>query len=291
MKISVSHVLAFAVCVALAAPAWAVTPNLAMGNPSDATADAANRSNFLMDRQYFALSYNDGKGIPNWVAWRLVPEDIGHAPRVKFHPDMDLPEDYKHVETSDYTSQGFDRGHMCDHGDRSSTLEASTATFAMTNIVPQSAELNRKAWAHLEAYCRELVGQGKTLYIYSGPLGQGGSGSEGDATVIGEKHQIAVPAKCWKVIMVLDRAGRDPEADIAQVTTATRMIAVVMPNDRSVGEPWAGFRTSVAEVEKLTGFTFYKNVPAAVMGPLKKQVDSQFVPVPVPFRDWNSISH
>jgi len=35
---------------------------------------------------------------------------------------------------------------MCDHSDRSSTPEASHATFAMSNMIPQSPFTNEKAW-------------------------------------------------------------------------------------------------------------------------------------------------
>jgi endonuclease G len=69
----------------------------------------------------------------------------------------------------------------------------------MTNMMPQVPELNRGVWGDLEEYCRELVQQGKELYIVAGSVGRKGS--------IGKKEKIAVPAKNWKVIMVLDRQG------------------------------------------------------------------------------------
>src|SRR2546430_1413772 len=48
-------------------------PHLKMGNPSKA--DEA-KDNYLMKKEFFALSYNDGKGTPNWVSWRLVKDDF-----------------------------------------------------------------------------------------------------------------------------------------------------------------------------------------------------------------------
>ncbi len=65
--------------------------------------------------------------------------------------------------------------------------------------MPQVPELNRGVWGDLEEYCRSLVQQGKELYIVAGPVGSKGS--------IGKKEKIAVPAKTWKVIVVLDRPG------------------------------------------------------------------------------------
>jgi hypothetical protein len=43
-----------------------------------------------------------------------------------------------------------------------------------------------------------------------------------------------------------------------------------MPNVEDVGEDWAKFRTSVKEIEELTGFTFFDKVPANIIEPLKE---------------------
>jgi hypothetical protein len=42
--------------------------NLAMGNPSDAQADAERSpDNLLVARKQFVLSYNNSRKIPNWA--------------------------------------------------------------------------------------------------------------------------------------------------------------------------------------------------------------------------------
>jgi endonuclease G len=266
-----------AAAVTLHSPVNAEYMHLKMGNPSKATSSASNKNNYLMQKPYFALSYNNAKGEPNWVSWRLVASDIGYAPRVTFYPDQDLPLGFNTVYPRDYTGSGFDRGHMCPHEDRSANDDMSHATFVMTNIIPQSPNVNRKAWEQLEIYCRDLAKQGKTLYIISGPAGTCGTGSKGSLSSMGMVGHVVVPAKCWKVIMVLDGGSGD---DIRRVNANTRLIAVIMPNDMSVGEDWAGFRVPVADVEKLTGFTFFGKVPTAIIGPLKKKADRTWIPAP-----------
>ena len=261
---------------------YAQSPDMLMGNPSNATPDASNADNFLMVKPYFALSYNNAKGTPNWVSWRLTDADIGSAPRVPFYPDETLPSGFRMVTPADYTGSGFDRGHMCDHSDRSATPEASHATFVMTNMIPQSPYVNEKAWAQLEAYCRNLVERGhRHLYIISGPAGQGGEGKKGPKTQIGKRTQLIVPAQCWKVIVVLDG---DPGDDLQKVNANTRLIAVIMPNDMTVGEEWAGYRVSVRAVEQLTGYTFFDRVPMAIIEPLKAGVDAERIPRPAAMR-------
>lgn len=257
-----------------AAPAEAGYPHLLLGNPSGATENPGDKDNYLMRKSYFALSYNNEKRTPNWVSWRLTAADLaGSAERGQFYPDEALPVGFVRITPRDYTGGGFDRGHMCPHSDRDATPEMSRATFVMTNIVPQSPAMNQNAWERLESYCRELVlKHNKTLYIVSGPQGQGGEGREGRRETIGSgSHQVAVPACCWKVILVLDATGRD---DLRKVGSGARLIAVVMPNDMSVGEDWARYRVSAKEVERLTGYRFFDQVPDDVIGPLKARVDT-----------------
>lgn len=281
--IGIALVVAVVVFVALSQTQWtdrlpAVGPDgqaetsvhLALGNSSAATDDPANADNFLMRKPYYALSYNNTKGTPNWVSWRLEESDLGSAPRMPFYPDSDLPNRFKHVVPHDYSESGFDRGHMCPHGDRTSTSEAANATFAMTNMIPQAPHVNQKAWADFEDYCRELVERRKeVLYIVAGPAGRGGAGSAGLAHTIAN-GKVTVPAKCWKVVVVLDN-GSD------MIGSHTRLIGVIMPNEQSVGHGWAKYRVSVREIEDLTGYHFFDRAPADVIDPLKATVDMEHV--------------
>jgi len=261
----------------------ALSPNLLLGNPSGATADPSNRSNYLMIKPYYALSYNDGAGTPNWVSWRVVSSDLGDAPRKRlFDPDNTLPPTFKVVTQRDYTGSGFDRGHMCPHSDRAATQEMSYATFVMTNIIPQAPNVNQKAWAQLEMYCRDLVRRRNHLYVIAGPNGRGGRGSNGSAeSLAGGK--VTVPAECWKVIVVVPESGPASDDDLSKLTPRNRVIAVVMPNDNdAVGEEWATFRTTAAEIERRTGFHFFDRVPAEVATALRQKVDGAAVAPPTP---------
>src|SRR5262245_48129915 len=100
------------------------SPHLLLGNPSTATKDHDNKDNFLMTKEYFALSYNNARGTPNWVSWQVGKEHLGDAPRKQtFNTDNHLPKEFHHVTTKDYSGGGFDRGHMCPHGDRGADKE------------------------------------------------------------------------------------------------------------------------------------------------------------------------
>jgi endonuclease G, mitochondrial len=257
-------------------------PNLLLGNPSGATADPFNRSNYLLNKPYFAIGYNADNGTPNWVSWRVTSDDLGHAPRKQlFEADESLPSSFYHVTQHDYSGSGFDRGHMCPHGDRTANTDMSYATFVMTNVIPQAPNVNRKAWEQLESYSRELVErQHAHLYIMAGPCGRGGVGSEGPRETIG-RGRVVVPAECWKIIVVVySSAGGD---DLARIDPTTRVISVIMPNDNTqVGDEWAGFRTSPAQIELKTGLHFFDRVPTQVAAALRQKVDREPIPPPVP---------
>jgi endonuclease G len=141
------------------------------------------------------------------------------------------------------------------------------ATFYMTNVVPQSPNSNQKGWERLESYCRELAKQGHVLYIACGPHGVGGTGKNGAEEQIGKgRVKVTVPAKLWKVILVLPNEDAEPRKN-------TRVIAIIMPNDQTVGFDWTKYRVSVADVEKLTGYKFFPELPEDVAQALKSRVD------------------
>lgn len=251
-------------------------PHLRMGNPSRATDSPANKDNFLTKKPQFALSYCNDRGTPNWVSWMLCKKDLGVAPRKPFHPDTSLPRSFRRITPRDYTDSGFDRGHMCPHSDRADTVENSAATFVMTNIIPQAGEVNQNPWNDLEMYCRDLVSKHhKRLYIVCGPQGAGGTGKHGSRNTIAD-GRVTVPAKCWKVIIVVPEGEGD---DIAKVNSGTRLIAVIMPNTDRIEHHWDRYRTSVRKVEELTGYTFFDGVPAEVIEPLKAKTDGERIAV------------
>jgi endonuclease G, mitochondrial len=245
--------------------------NLLMGNPSQATANPGNSENYLISRPQYALSYAKNKGIPNWVAWELNSTWLGDAHRVgKFAPDEELPAGWERVKPADYTGSGFDRGHMTNSEDRSRSPADNIQTFLMTNIIPQAPDNNQGVWVQLENYSRQLVRSGKELFIISGGHGQGGIGSKGLKATVG-KGKVLVPALTWKVILVLDK----PNSGVAGVDKNTRTIAVIIPNKQGVkSDPWQQYRTSVNEVEKLTGYQFFTNVPAEIRSVINSKVDS-----------------
>jgi endonuclease G, mitochondrial len=251
----------------MAALPAAPNPNLLLGNPSQAT--PIDRNNLLISRPQYALSYNADRGIPNWASWQLNASWLGNLPRRPFTPDTMLGAGIPVVTQNDYNGSGFDRGHMVPAADRNRTPEDSQSVFLMSNILPQAPDNNQGPWEKLESYSRDLVRQGKELYIIAGGTGNGGIGKTGPATTIA-RGKVAGPKMTWKVIVVLDSPSTTPT-----ITSKTRVIAVAMPNEQGIkDQPWQNYRVSVDAIEAITGYDLLSTVPKRTQTALEKRVDA-----------------
>ncbi|MEO6588090.1 MAG: DNA/RNA non-specific endonuclease, partial [Pyrinomonadaceae bacterium] len=238
---------------------------LLLGNPTNATSDVANENNYLMTKPQYSLSYNRSRATANWVAWRLDSSWIGTTPRQDdFRPDSSLPAGWYQVLDTDYSGSGYDRGHMTPSGDRTRSIPDNSATFLMTNIVPQLAANNQGPWNDFENYLRTLAQAGNEIYIVSGVQGNIGTIAQG---------RIVVPAITWKVVVVLPNGSND----LQRIGKTTRTIAIVVPNQQpvNINAPWRDFKKTVDQVEALTGFDFFSNVPKNTQELIERKRDTQ----------------
>src|SRR6476620_1548079 len=223
--------------------------NLALGNPSGATADGSDPNNFSILRDGYAISYNNSKGTPNWAAWKITAANLGESLfRPDFRPDPDLPLGFRTIVTSDYSGSGYDRGHLVASADRFGDAALNEQTFYMTNIVPQTKDLNQFPWQKLESYTRTLVRKGYDVYAIAGVIGDKGK----------LKRRVTIPVSCWKVLYVVPR-GRSPLE-----SASANVIAVEMPNENGIShERWIKYKTTVRALEQETGYDFFSLLPVS----------------------------
>jgi endonuclease G, mitochondrial len=252
--------------------------HLVMGNPSGAVAETTSLNNYLMPKIQYALSYNCSRGTGNWVSWHLDSSWLGSAPRQDdFRFDPNVPAGCYQVQGNDYSGSGFDRGHMTPSADRQSSIPDNSATFLMTNMIPQSPDNNQGPWADLEGEARTIVGQGNELYIISGGSGTGGTGSGGQRNTIAGGN-VTVPTSTWKVIMVLPVGDND----VSRVSNSTRAFAVIMPNVQGIrNDDWRKYIATVDQVEALSGYDFFSNIPTDIQAVIEARLDSASNTAPV----------
>jgi DNA/RNA endonuclease G (NUC1) len=256
------------------APPYPPSVHLTMGTPSVCTTSLSSPNSYLMLKPEMSICYNRDLGRPNWVGWHLTDEWFGSLARVDtFRPDPEVPPAWYRVLASDFFASGFDRGHMTPNADRDkeTSIPINQATFLMSNMVAQSPDNNQGPWANLENDLRTIAGSTNELYIVSGPFGTGGTGSNGGTTTTVANGHVTVPASTWKCALVLARASGD---DVARVTASTRTVCVIMPNIQGIrNDDWHIYLKSVDQVEALTGYDLFSNVPAAIQNAIEAGVD------------------
>ncbi|EKC77531.1 DNA/RNA non-specific endonuclease, partial [human gut metagenome] len=197
-------------------------------------------SETIKHRLAYTVSYNHDTRQPNWVAWALTGEHAsGKLPRGKFADDEEMPAPVGTL--ADYYNSGFDRGHMCPAGDNKWSQQAMDECFLMTNMCPQNHSLNAGVWNTIEQQCRNWAKQYGKVYIVCGPIFLNKQHRK-----LG-KNKVVVPDAFFKVVL---HTGKNPQA-----------VGFICRNQSQKGRKKTEFVNSVDEVERITGYDFFPQLP------------------------------
>jgi endonuclease G len=245
----------------ISAPASIYAINDDFGDPTPA--NTLNPLDFLIHRTQYTISYNQSRGTPNWVSYELDARQIvaGQDRCNCFSADPLLPP-AKQIFTSDYTNGGFDRGHMTRSADRTAGNVDNAITFYLSNVVPQTADLNEGVWAQFEDALADSTAAGRAVYIITGPLFSRSHG----LTFLKSEGKVAIPDSTWKIALIGPANSGNPFthnnvqnwSDLAGLS----LLAVNMPNIAGVrNDPWAKYLTTVDSIEAATGYSFLSALP------------------------------
>jgi endonuclease G, mitochondrial len=185
----------------------------------------------LICRQAYLTAVDFGAKIPAWVAYSTRRElaigcELRHA---RFIPDLSIPPRYR-AGPRDYARSGYDMGHMAPAADMAWDPKVQMESFIMTNIAPQTPNLNRGAWKHLETHVRAWSLEGRHLTIYMGGIWNRKS------SVIG--RGVTVPDEFFKIVVDSDTKEH---------------LGFIMPNAAKVSTNLRLHLISVAEIERRSG--------------------------------------
>ncbi len=188
----------------------------------------------------FIVNYNTSWLIPNWVAYELTAEETaGDVPRARgFSMDLDYKE--KQAMREDYSSTGWDKGHMAPAADMKWSQTAMNESFFLTNICPQNHDLNGKDWHTLEKYVRDWALKFKKIWVVCGPYVYVNTYG-----TIGER-KVVVPDGFFKAVLRYD--GKEYYS-----------IAFVFENNGQKQPVWDAV-VSVNDVEALIGYDLFTNL-------------------------------
>ena len=213
----------------------------------------------VINRGEFIIGWSDRLRHPVWCAYH-VKREPRHASnkRPSFSKDAAVP---SAPAPGDYTKSGYDRGHMVPnyaivtrYGE-----DVQRLTFKMTNVAPQSPELNRGVWRDVEHRIADLwTARYGEIWVIVGCIS---SGNE----KIGQTG-IDVPTYYYQVIM-------------AQVGMDIRALAVVMPQNVGWGAWAARHIVTIDELEEMTGLDFNPDLPSFIQSPLEAELPTRLWPV------------
>jgi len=206
----------------------------------------------LVRHTYYTLSYNEKYEEANWVYYTLTDSMVlngGEERSNKFKIDPLVPTGS--AKSSDYTKSGYDRGHLCPAADMGFNPTAMQESFMMSNITPQKPDFNRGIWKELETTVRGWVKKEHCLIVVAGPVFKDNKGTIG-------MDKVLVPGYFFKIIF---DASDEP-----------RLIAFLFPNEKS-DRPIKDFAVTTDEVEKLTGYDFFSQLPDNLENQLESNVE------------------
>lgn len=203
----------------------------AQNTPPQVLSETQRIGTVMLCNGQYAVLMSQQKRAPLWSAEDLTEENLEIADKTQRHgnfmPDTRLPRSMQ-VQTSEYNRSGYDRGHMTPSGDEPG-FAAQKESFLLSNIVPQTPELNRGPWVGVESAVRGWARQEGELFVVTGP------GYDPDSFRSIGPHHIPVPAVIWKAIY--DPAGNGagayiclnthtPSCRVTSISTLIRLVNI-----------------------------------------------------------------
>ena len=214
--------------------------------------DAPKQSNGHYRRNY-SICYDTKNYVARWVAYPMHSYYIsGNSDSTTFVDDPNFSTSEQIGRT--YKNSAYNRGHQIAKAQRKVTATAREQSNYNTNMTPQNATLNGGEWLKLEEKERGRWMCSDTLYMVSG------CHFDNYNTKIpnNDGKSCPVPTHYFKVMLRTKRGNTGKK--VANCSADELICAGYWVTNTSNAVP---VLKSVAEIEKLTGFTFFVNVPNA----------------------------
>ncbi|MDE7068918.1 MAG: DNA/RNA non-specific endonuclease [Alistipes sp.] len=215
----------------------------------------------------YSYCYDPALHVARWVAYPLHAVYRGTVDRTnEFAYDPKIDYSWQPDLGSGSYRGSYDRGHQLPSADRTATRDLNLQTFYATNMTPQLDRLNQDMWARLETKVRNQMCS-DTLYVVTGCY------YASTTTTTTDRNGLVcpVPTNYFKVLL-RTRNGQTGKR-IADCSADELKSIGFWVDQRSYGdiEPPASVCRSVAEIEELTGFTFFPNLSEAAAEAVKSQ--------------------
>ncbi len=245
--------LFFTICSAqITPPLTAEEQKYSINNNLEYESDSVNE--FIIYRAY-VVKYDKKNHIPSFTIHNLLPKDFITEVKAKRRSTFYIDE-YNlgnvSATNADYKLSGYDRGHMVPAVDFDSDQVLKDETFYLTNICPQSANLNRGIWKNLEDAIREKTAK----YKCAGIIITGSIVDSINQETIG-MNKVQVPSYYYKIIFYPD---------------SLKMYAFLFSNhmDYYTGDI-ENYQVRVDDIELITHENFFDKLEANIQADLEAQ--------------------
>lgn len=204
------------------------------GLPESRTAELVH----VLRNPGFVVGYSELRRNPLWVAYRVRP--------VRKKARMPRPRGFRQdwrtawwLRPGGFHEFGYDRGHLAPNYAIGQLYgrEAQYATFRLSNIAPQSANLNRELWQRLEEVeVDDFAPRLGELQVMTGPIFV----SPRELLPGG----VEIPDAFYKILVDYD--AKAPQA-----------LAFLIPQRVQGNESLERFVVSVDDIERVTGLDFF----------------------------------
>ncbi len=201
-------------------------------------------------------SYYDSKTYSSlWIAYPLAKGHMGSGRSNNWSFAPQVPKDIQVDLTNGSYNDGYSRGHQIANGDRNGISSMQAQTFYVINSVPQIQDnFNGGIWNNLENAIRDAVPSGDSLYVITGPVYQTVGGSESIKYTSAKKDSKKLPVANYffKAVLKVKRSG-------GQLTGA-KAVGFWFKH-KTYTDSYENYAVSVDEIEKLTGYDLFVNLP------------------------------
>lgn len=216
--------------------------------------DMSKQSNGFYHRNY-SFCYDTQHYVARWVAYPMHSYYTnGSSSSDTFLTDPSFTTSQQPGST--YTGD-YDRGHQIAKAQRTVSTIARQQTNYYTNMTPQNHTLNGGKWAQLENKERGVWMCADTLYIVTGCYFQNYNTTTSSSSST-DTRVFYVPTHYFKV-MLRTKNGNTGKR-VQDCTSSELICAGYWVENNASATPEI---KSVAEIESLTGLTFFVNVPNA----------------------------
>lgn len=197
----------------------------------------------------YSMLYDTNLKMAYWVAYPLCSWYLGETGRTDaWDYDPELTESLQ--PNLGKGINGYDRGHQIPSGDRTRSRSINEQTFYYTNMTPQvGPKMNQAIWADLENAVRGWSSATDTLYVITGAMPTTTTDKTIKYVQDNSGKNMAVPKFYFKVLA-------------RKVNEQYQTVAYKLDNTSyNSDENYNIGLVSVKELEEMTGFTFFPDVP------------------------------